>query len=77
MVAGIHRAADRGDVRAHAGRGLVVGDEDGLDRVVAVRLQRGLEVGRRGAGAPGGVELPDTFDLKGVIKLLASLFGLT
>ena len=25
----------------------------------------------------GGVELPDTFDIKGIIKLLASIFGLT
>ena len=30
-----------------------------------------------GALAEGGVELPDTFDLKGIIKLLASIFGLT
>ncbi|MDT7786953.1 MAG: hypothetical protein QOF58_5372, partial [Pseudonocardiales bacterium] len=30
-----------------------------------------------GALAEGGVELPDKFDLKGIIKLLASLFGLT
>ncbi len=30
-----------------------------------------------GALAEGGIELPDTFDLKGVIKLLASIFGLT
>ena len=30
-----------------------------------------------GALAEGGIELPDTFDLKGIIKLLASIFGLT
>ena len=27
--------------------------------------------------ADAGIELPDTFDLKGIIKLLASIFGLT
>ena len=27
--------------------------------------------------ADAGIELPDTFDIKGIIKLLASIFGLT
>ena len=30
-----------------------------------------------GALAEAGIELPDTFDLKGIVKLLASIFGLT
>ena len=30
-----------------------------------------------GALAEGGVELPESFDIKGIIKLLASIFGLT
>lgn len=40
-------------------------------------LRKGLMGWLFGALAQGGVELPDTFDLKGVVKLLASLFGLT
>ena len=40
-------------------------------------LRKGLLSWLFGALAEGGVELPETFDLKGVIKLLASLFGLT
>ena len=40
-------------------------------------LRKGLMSWLFGALAEGGVELPETFDLKGVIKLLASLFGLT
>jgi hypothetical protein len=40
-------------------------------------LRKGLMGWLFGALAEGGVELPDTFDIKGIIKLLASLFGLT
>lgn len=40
-------------------------------------LKKGLMGWLFGALAEGGVELPDTFDVKGIIKLLASLFGLT
>jgi hypothetical protein len=40
-------------------------------------LRKGLMSWLFGALAEGGVELPDTFDLKGIVKLLASLFGLT
>ena len=40
-------------------------------------LRKGLMSWLFGALAEGGVELPETFDLRGVIKLLASLFGLT
>ncbi len=40
-------------------------------------LRKGLLSWLFGALASGGVELPETFDVKGVIKLLASIFGLT
>jgi hypothetical protein len=40
-------------------------------------LRKGLMSWLFGALAEGGVELPDTFDIKGIIKLLASIFGLT
>jgi hypothetical protein len=40
-------------------------------------LRKGLMGWLFGALAEGGIELPDTFDLKGIIKLLASIFGLT
>lgn len=40
-------------------------------------LRKGLMGWLFGALAEGGVELPETFDIKGIIKLLASIFGLT
>jgi len=40
-------------------------------------LRNGLLSWLFGALAEGGIELPDKFDLKGIIKLLASIFGLT
>ena len=40
-------------------------------------LRRGLMSWLFGALAEGGVELPKSFDLKGIIGFLASLFGLT
>ena len=40
-------------------------------------LRKGLMGWLFGALAEGGIELPDKFDLQGIIKLLASLFGLT
>jgi hypothetical protein len=40
-------------------------------------LKKGLMGWLFGALAEGGVELPDTFDVKGIIQLLASIFGLT
>ncbi|MGC5020952.1 phage tail protein [Micromonospora sp. DT47] len=40
-------------------------------------LRKGLMSWLFGALAEGGVELPATFDVKGIIKLLASIFGLT
>jgi hypothetical protein len=40
-------------------------------------LRKGLMGWLFGALAEGGIELPDKLDVKGIIKLLASLFGLT
>jgi hypothetical protein len=40
-------------------------------------LRKGLMSWLFGALAEGGVELPETFDLKGIVKLLLSIFGLT
>ncbi|MEU8612953.1 hypothetical protein AB0C29_33705 [Actinoplanes sp. NPDC048791] len=40
-------------------------------------LRKGLMGWLFGALAEGGVELPETFDVKGIIRLLASIFGLT
>ncbi|NLG21591.1 MAG: hypothetical protein GX555_09225 [Actinomycetales bacterium] len=40
-------------------------------------LRKGLMGWLFGALAEGGVELPESFDLKGIVTLLASLFGLT
>jgi hypothetical protein len=40
-------------------------------------LRKGLMGWLFGALAEGGIELPDKFDVKGIIKLLASIFGLT
>jgi hypothetical protein len=40
-------------------------------------LRKGLMEWLFGALAEGGVELPETFDVKGIIRLLASIFGVT
>ena len=48
----VHRAPDRRDVAGHAGRGLVVDDGDGLDRVAAVRRQLLSDEGGIDAVAP-------------------------
>ncbi|HEU4421738.1 MAG TPA: Rossmann-like fold-containing protein [Pilimelia sp.] len=40
-------------------------------------LRKGLMSWLFGALAEGGIEVPDKLDLKGIIKLLASIFGLT
>ena len=40
-------------------------------------LRKGLMSWLFGSLAEAGIELPDSFDLKGIIKLLASIFGLT
>jgi hypothetical protein len=59
---------------------LIDGIKSGINRFkdnFVAHLRKGLLSWLFGALAEGGVELPETFDLKGVIKLLASLFGLT
>ncbi|GAA1758281.1 hypothetical protein [Kocuria aegyptia] len=59
---------------------LIAGVKGGILRFkdnILDHLRKGLMGWLFGALAEGGVELPDTFDLKGVVKLLASLFGLT
>ena len=59
---------------------LIDGIKSGINRFkdnFLGHLRKGLLSWLFGALAEGGVELPETFDLKGVIKLLASLFGLT
>ena len=59
---------------------LIAGIKGGIlkfkDNIVE-HLRKGLMGWLFGALAEGGVELPDTFDVKGIIKLLASIFGLT
>ncbi|WP_395403614.1 hypothetical protein ACHMXB_05930 [Arthrobacter sp. UC242_113] len=47
-----------------------------MDNILG-HLKKGLMGWLFGALAEGGVEIPDTFDIKGIIKLLASIFGLT
>jgi hypothetical protein len=44
---------------------------------ILTHLRKGLMGWLFGALAEGGVELPDSFDVKGIIKLLASIFGMT
>lgn len=59
---------------------LVAGVKGGIMRFkdnILEHLRKGLMTWLFGALAEGGVELPDKFDLQGIIKLLASLFGLT
>ena len=59
---------------------LIAGVKGGIlkfkDNIVD-HLRKGLMSWLFGALAEAGVELPDKFDLMGIIKLLASLFGLT
>lgn len=47
-----------------------------MDNILG-HLKKGLMSWLFGALAEGGVEIPDTFDIRGIIKLLASIFGLT
>jgi hypothetical protein len=72
-----------GDIVKHPVRflgNLIDGIKGGIlkfkDNIVD-HLRKGLMGWLFGALASAGVELPDTFDLKGIIKLLASIFGLT
>ena len=59
---------------------LIAGIKGGIAKFadnIVDHLRKGLMSWLFGALAEGGIELPDTFDLKGIIKLLASIFGLT
>ncbi|WP_448808455.1 phage tail protein [Agromyces bauzanensis] len=59
---------------------LILGIKGGIDKFFAnitAHLKKGLLGWLFGQLGDAGIELPDTFDLKGVIKLLASVFGLT
>src|SRR6185312_5176938 len=59
---------------------LIAGVKGGILRFkdnILDHLRKGLMTWLFGALAEGGIELPDKFDLQGIIKLLASLFGLT
>ena len=59
---------------------LVAGVKGGILRFkdnILDHLKKGLTEWLFGALAEGGVELPETFDLKGILKLVASVFGLT
>lgn len=44
---------------------------------IGVHLKKGLMGWLFGQLGDAGIEIPDTFDIKGIIKLLASIFGLT
>ncbi|MEV6243649.1 hypothetical protein [Lentzea sp. NPDC051838] len=59
---------------------LIAGVKGGIlkfkDEIVD-HLRKGLMSWLFGALAEAGIELPEKFDLKGIIKLLASIFGLT
>lgn len=59
---------------------LIDGIKGGIDRFftrITTHLKKGLMGWLFGQLGDAGIELPDTFDLKGVVKLLASIFGLT
>ena len=72
-----------GDIIKHPVRflgNLVEGVKGGILRFkdnILDHLRKGLMGWLFGALAEGGVEVPDKFDLQGIIKLLLSLFGLT
>lgn len=59
---------------------LISGIKGGIDKFFAnitTHLKKGLMGWLFGQLGDAGIEIPDTFDLKGVVKLLASVFGLT
>ena len=59
---------------------LIAGIKGGIAKFadnILDHLRTGLMSWLFGALAEAGIELPDSFDLKGIIKLLASIFGLT
>ncbi|WP_343871579.1 hypothetical protein, partial [Agromyces bracchium] len=59
---------------------LISGIKGGIDKFFAnitTHLKKGLLGWLFGQLGDAGIEIPDTFDLKGIVKLLASVFGLT
>lgn len=59
---------------------LISGIKGGINKFFAnigAHLKKGLMGWLFGQLANAGIELPETFDVKGIIKLLASIFGLT
>ena len=59
---------------------LISGIKGGINKFfenIGAHLKKGLMGWLFGQLANAGIELPETFDLKGIIKLLASIFGLT
>ncbi|MDR6905995.1 hypothetical protein J2X63_001681 [Agromyces sp. 3263] len=59
---------------------LISGIKGGIDKFfskITTHLKKGLVGWLFGQLGDAGIEIPDTFDLKGVVKLLASVFGLT
>ena len=59
---------------------LISGIKGGIDRFftnITTHLKKGLMGWLFGQLGDAGIELPDSFDLKGIVKLLASIFGLT
>ena len=59
---------------------LIAGIKGGIAKFadnILTHLRKGLMSWLFGALAEAGIELPDSFDLKGIIKLLASIFGFT
>ena len=56
VLVGIEQPPDAGDIRGDARRGLVVGDEDGADRMGPVRRNRAFIGIERHAGAPFHVD---------------------
>ena len=59
---------------------LIAGVKGGILKfkdTIETHLRNGLMSWLFGSLAEGGVELPDKFDTKGIIKMLASIFGLT
>ncbi len=59
---------------------LIAGVKGGIVRFrdnIASHLRRGLMSWLFGALAAGGVEIPKSFDVQGILRMLASIFGLT
>ena len=52
MTGGVHRLSHRSDIARHAGRGLVLDGQNGLDLVALIGAQNGFDLVRLDAGAP-------------------------